>query len=158
MWYSCSCFWDLCRTVRQGDGFVLDVKKCTVYSRIRQFFFEITSFENSLPPPYLHGFRLHSRVAPSTWNLDTGNELDNSVRQTPPINGEMIDWLIAFQSADFCCVNFRGNVREKSIVQVVLIFLSREELFDTTRKSKPINRFGRTLRTKECNPRLNPNK
>ena len=49
---------------------------------------ERTIFENGLPPQYLLGFRLHSRVAPSTWLLDTGNELNDEVRQTSPFNGE----------------------------------------------------------------------
>ena len=54
------------RTVRHGNGFVLDVKKCPVYSKIRSRKIKRTFFLNGLLPPYLLGFRIHSRVTRST--------------------------------------------------------------------------------------------
>ena len=99
--------------LRHGNWFVLEVRKCPVYSRIRSKTIERTIFENCLPPPYLLGFRLHSRVTRSTRVLDTENELDDEVRQTSPLNGDWsTDWL-CFDLLTFAPLIF-VEIREKT--------------------------------------------
>lgn len=47
--------------VRGGNGSVLDVKNVQSIRRTVQKIY-INDFENTLPPPYFLGFRLHSRL------------------------------------------------------------------------------------------------
>ena len=67
--------------------FVLDMKKCLVCQEFGKKK-RNKRFDYCLHHTIFFGFRMRSREAPNTRFLHIGKELDDSVRQTFPINGE----------------------------------------------------------------------
>ena len=84
-----------------------------------------------LTPPYSLGIRLHPRVAPNAWFLQTGNELGDSVRQKRLINGAWSTDIGAFRSAHIFPRLFLWKYAGKTRLFrfCIRIFRSREELF-----------------------------